>query len=86
VLRLTPPRRPSAAALRRCERAQDGNTPLQWAAFKGDVACVKLLVERGANKEAKNTVRCDAHLQSLLLCAAPTLGRTTYANTERNPA
>jgi ankyrin repeat protein len=50
----------SAAALRRCGCAQNGMTPLHWAAFKGKVACVALLVERGANKDAKNDVRCAA--------------------------
>jgi hypothetical protein len=50
----------SAAALRRCGCAQDGYTPLHWAADNGHVACVALLVERGANKDAKTNVRCAA--------------------------
>jgi hypothetical protein len=50
----------SAAALRRCGCAQNGNTPLHQAAVNGHVECVALLVERGANKEAKNNVRCAA--------------------------
>ena len=33
-------------------RAQDGKTPLHWAVMSGKVACVKVLVEAGANKEA----------------------------------
>ncbi len=58
---LTPPPPPlSAAALRRCGCAQNGDTPLHYAAFNGQVACVALLVERGANKAAKNEVRCVA--------------------------
>jgi hypothetical protein len=51
---------PSAAALRRCGCAQSDSTPLHWAAINGQVACVALLVERGANKEAKDKVRCAA--------------------------
>jgi ankyrin repeat protein len=34
-----------------------GCTPLQLAAFEGQVACVVALCERGANKEAKQEVR-----------------------------
>jgi hypothetical protein len=62
----------SAAALRRCGCAQHGNTPLHRAA-NGRVACVSLLVERGANKEAKNSVRYAAPCHrrcALHLCAA----------------
>jgi hypothetical protein len=51
---------PSAAALRRCGCAQTRWTPLHWAAYNDHVACVALLVERGANKDAKNVVRCAA--------------------------
>jgi hypothetical protein len=39
-----------------------GHTPLHWAAFKGHVACVTLLVERGANMEAMDEVRRTASL------------------------
>jgi ankyrin repeat protein len=53
------PRLP-ASALCRCGCAQIRNTPLHYAAWNGAVACVALLVERGANKEAKNEVRCTA--------------------------
>jgi hypothetical protein len=51
---------PSAAALRRCGCAQCGSTPLHDAAHNGQVACVALLVERGANNKAKDEVRCAA--------------------------
>jgi ankyrin repeat protein len=46
--------------LRCCECAQEGDTPLHLAALKGRVACVALLVELGAHKEAKNEARCAA--------------------------
>jgi hypothetical protein len=45
-------------SLRRCCCTQDGNTPLHMAAMDGHVACVALLVERGANREATDMVRC----------------------------
>jgi hypothetical protein len=73
----------SAAALHRCGCAQ-GGTPLHCAALHdGQVACVAVLVERGANKEAKNEVRCavpfsrrcttySAHLPATAI-AAPAL-------------
>jgi hypothetical protein len=38
-------------------RAQIGMTPLWWAAEKGHLGVVQLLVERGADFETKNTVR-----------------------------
>jgi hypothetical protein len=38
---------------------QGGGTPLHYAAFGDHVACVTLLVERGANVKAKIKVRCD---------------------------
>jgi hypothetical protein len=60
----------SAAALRRCGCAQFGSTPLHCAALRGHVACVALLVERGANKEAKDNVRCAAPSPPPRLCAA----------------
>jgi hypothetical protein len=37
--------------------AQDGNTPLHQAALYGDVECVRLLLQLGADKNAKNNVR-----------------------------
>jgi ankyrin repeat protein len=37
---------------------QLGYTPLHGAAMGGHAECVTLLVDRGANKEATNNVRC----------------------------
>jgi hypothetical protein len=50
----------SAAALRRCGCAQYGKTPLHMAAEYDQDKCVAWLVERGANKEAKDKVCCTA--------------------------
>ncbi len=41
---------------------QDGCTALIWAASNGHTDCVRLLVEGGADKDAKSTVRHWAHL------------------------
>jgi hypothetical protein len=41
------------------ECAQDGSTPLHGAAMSGQAECVTLLVQHGADKEAKDKVRCD---------------------------
>jgi ankyrin repeat protein len=38
-------------------RAQNGWTPLHMAAWNGRVSVVPLLLERGADKEAKTNVR-----------------------------
>jgi hypothetical protein len=38
-------------------RAQDGCTPLYWAAQNGDVDIARLLLERGADVNAKENVR-----------------------------
>jgi len=35
---------------------QDGRTPLLWAASKGHLEVVSLLLERGADKEARDTM------------------------------
>jgi hypothetical protein len=59
---------PFAAALCRCGCAQTGRTPLHYAAWHGHVACVTLLVERGADKEATNEVRCAAPLPPAVAC------------------
>jgi hypothetical protein len=40
---------------------QWGNTPLHWAAKKGYASVVTLLLERGANKNAKENVRTCHH-------------------------
>jgi ankyrin repeat protein len=37
-------------------RSQDGDTPLHHAVERGKVECVKVLVQAGANKEAKGSV------------------------------
>ena len=52
----TRPRVADAAALR-AGGAQDGYTPLLWALCNGHYDVVRLLLERGANKNATNNVR-----------------------------
>ena len=52
--------------------AQDSNTPLHFAAWKGKVECVRVLVQRGANTGALNCVRRAA---APLRRAAPRLKR-----------
>jgi ankyrin repeat protein len=42
--------------------AQNGRTSLIEAAIGGHFDCVRLLLEGGADKETKNTVRHLAHL------------------------
>ena len=42
-------------------RTQYGRTPLHWASKEGDVECVKVLVEAGANKEATSNVSPPLH-------------------------
>jgi ankyrin repeat protein len=37
--------------------AQYGETPLMWAAEKGHADCARLLLNAGADKEAKSNVR-----------------------------
>ncbi len=39
-------------------RNNDGDTPLHYAAFCGDVERVRLLVERGADVNAQNSAGC----------------------------
>ncbi len=41
-------------------RDRDGNTALHWAAITGNVALLKMLLEAGADPEAKNMVGVDA--------------------------
>jgi hypothetical protein len=74
----------SAAALRCRVIAQNGMTPLHMAAEYGHVACVALLVECGANKDAKNRVRCAAPSSAALLRAAPARLRLRCAAPCRN--
>jgi len=40
-------------------------TPLHWAAYYGRLDVVRLLLERGADKEAKNNVRTAARMHGL---------------------
>jgi hypothetical protein len=42
-----------------CCRAQYGSTPLRYAAQEGHLECARLLLENGANKEAKDMVRAS---------------------------
>jgi ankyrin repeat protein len=39
-------------------RAQEGWTTLSLASLNGQTDCVRLLLESGADKDAKNNVRC----------------------------
>ena len=43
---------------------QDGGTALMYAAERGHPACLKLLLEKGADLEAKSNVRdeCGGHV------------------------
>ena len=43
-----------------CDRAQYGYTPLHKAALNGHLECARLLLERGADKDANDTVRVAA--------------------------
>ncbi len=46
---------------RSIDQIQGGYTALLRAAENGHIDCVRLLIERGANKEAKTSVRCAMH-------------------------
>ena len=43
---------------------QDGNTALMRAAYNGKLSCLELLVEKGADLNAKDNVRdeCGGHV------------------------
>ena len=41
-----------------CVHAQNGMTPLHWAAFNGDVHVAAMLIGRGAAVESRTKVRC----------------------------
>jgi ankyrin repeat protein len=49
---------------------QNGDTPLHMAAENGHVACIMLLVECNANKEAENYRRYTAPPPAAAVCAA----------------
>ena len=51
-----------------CGCAQIGFTPLHEAALNGKPECVRLLVERGADKEAKDDVRAPTHVTAAARC------------------
>jgi hypothetical protein len=38
------------------------STPLHWAAFAGNLDCVRLLLKRGAQKEVQDEVCCGHYL------------------------
>ncbi len=50
-------------------RAQDGWTALMWAAGRGRTDCARLLLDAGADKEAKNEVLARADVP-WVLCVA----------------
>jgi ankyrin repeat protein len=52
--------------LRCVGRAQSGKTPLHNAAQNGHASVITLLLECGADKEAKNDVRRAAHAHARL--------------------
>ena len=51
-----------------CRRAQSGWTPLHFAARGGKLECARLLLERGANKEAKTVVRAPMRATAAARC------------------
>jgi hypothetical protein len=48
--------------------AQDGCTALISAAGEGHIECVRLLIEAGANKEAKDKVRVNRVFHFAIIC------------------
>jgi ankyrin repeat protein len=50
-------RRRRRRSLRVHFKPQDGTTALMFAAQRGHAECVRILLQSGANKEAKNQVR-----------------------------
>ena len=55
--RITGPARMEEPRMRVCARAQNGMTPLHWAAFNGDVHVAAMLIGRGAAVESRTKVR-----------------------------
>ena len=55
---------------------QDGGTPLHWAARNDHLESVRLLIDRGADKDAKNNVRGEGEglVGRLWLLAVPFQG------------
>ena len=49
-------------------RAQDGETALMCAATRGHADCVRVLLDAGADKEAKNKVRLLFRVGVRLAC------------------
>ena len=67
-----------------CGRAQNGRTPLYFAAQGGRLECVQLLLERGADKEAKDKVRLPLICARMLaLCSALRCGDALLRRTAR---
>ena len=54
-----------------CGRAQNGETPLHKAALYGRLECARLLLDRGADKEAKDKVCAPTHVTAAARCVPP---------------
>ena len=71
--KVRPSARAQSAALTRSPRwdAQDGLTPLHLAADEGHTECAKLLLDKGADVNAKSNVRPSARAQPAALTHSP---------------
>ena len=56
-----------------------GPTPLHFAALNGRLECARLLLERGADKEAKDWVRAHPHCYGARRCLAAAASSTAAA-------